>query len=156
MIEVVDGEVKGSFTLCANLNCGTVGELSVAPQFVCSYFGMSVVENCSIKVCGKCYKEAEEHRDILVGMLRKGKDICMGPKRPGSQMVVLDETGRQNSVQSSEEVEMEDCDLSEFVKGVMDKYGFERQITATFSHLGEHNLIAVWFLFPLRPFINIL
>lgn len=131
---------KATRKICSNPDCGSKTNLRTAPYFVCAYFGV-LVERCGIRrVCQRCYKEAENHQNVLVKMLRDHKSIVLGPKKPKNHMVTIDdEECSDESIESPEEVEIEE-DIEELVKHLSQKYKFEQQVDASIKHLGKINI----------------
>lgn len=131
-----DSVSKGHLKICSNPDCGSKENLCVAPYFVCAYFGLLVERSKVRRVCQSCYKDAENHQNILVKMLHDHKSIILGPKKPKNQMVTIDdEECYEESGESPEEVEIEG-DIEDLVKCLMEKYRFEEQVDATLKHLG--------------------
>ena len=124
--------------LCANPSCRVRAEdLQIAPYFVCAYFGLQVESPKVRRVCDTCYKEAEKHQNILVGLLREQKSIVFGPKKPKTPIITIDdEDDVEEFLEYHEEVEVKE-DMGDFVKLMMEKYKFDQQIDASCQLLGN-------------------
>lgn len=132
-------ENKVTRKICSNPECGSKTNLRTAPYFVCAYFGVLVERSSIRRVCQRCYKEAENHQNILVKMLRDHKSIVLGPKKPKNHMVTIDdEECSDESIESPEEVEIEE-DIEGLVKHLSQEYKFEQQVDASIKHLGKKN-----------------
>lgn len=123
--------------LCSNPICGNKTDLRVAPKFVCAYYGLTEEKSHMRKVCLHCFKDAENHQDVLVELLREKRSIILGPKKPKNYLVTIDDEEIKNeSPEPSEEVEIEE-DLEAFVQATMDKYRFEQQTNDTVNYLEQ-------------------
>lgn len=123
--------------ICSNPDCGSKSNLYVAPYFVSAYYGFLVDKPNRRRVCQNCYKEAENHQNVLVKMLQEQKSIVLGPRKPKNHMVTIDdEECSDESVGSTEEVEIEE-DVEELVKQLARKYNFQQQVDSSTEHLGN-------------------
>lgn len=127
--------------ICLNPDCGAKINLQVAPYFVCAYFGVVSEKFGRRRVCRKCYKDAENHQNVLVKMLCDHQSIMLGPKKPRHQLVTIDDEDNEDpqsqTVECPEEVEVEG-DLKQIINQVTEKYKFGDQVKASVKFLGKY------------------
>lgn len=129
--------------MCSNPDCGSTENLRLAPYFVCAYFSIAVERYGARRVCQRCYRDAENHQNVLLKMLCDHKSIVLGPKKPKNEMVTIDdEDNTEESIESPEEVEIEG-DTDNFINYLIQKYRFRDQIDASLKHLGKYMLNSI-------------
>lgn len=123
--------------MCSNPECGKKDNLCAAPYFVCAYYGIHIEKRMK-RVCQKCYREAENHQDILVKMLGNNKSIILGPKKPKNLLITIDDEdgGDEELFVNPEEVEIEE-DIDDLVNYLVQKYNFQEQVDASLKYLGK-------------------
>ena len=94
--------------VCANPSCETQSDLVRAPNYVCAYYEVSEKKR---KVCLSCLKEAQQHQDNLVNLVRQGKCVFLGPKlqhnNASSTVDLEDDEINDRDGKSCEEVEID-------------------------------------------------
>ena len=123
--------------VCANPSCETQSDLVRAPNYVCAYYEVSEKKR---KVCLSCLKEAQQHQDNLVNLVRQGKCVFLGPKlqhnNASSTVDLEDDEINDRDGKSCEEVEI-DIDETAFLQKMMKKHHFTDQVESSVKHLGK-------------------
>ena len=123
--------------VCANPSCETQSDLLRAPNYVCAYYEVSEKKR---KVCLSCLKEAQQHQDNLVNLVRQGKCVFLGPKlqhnNASSTVDLEDDEINDRDGKSCEEVEI-DIDETAFLQKMMKKHHFTDQVESSVKHLGK-------------------
>lgn len=125
-------------SLCSNPICGNKTDLQLAPNFVCAYFGLTLEKNQVRKVCQSCFKDAENHQNVLVELLREKKSIILGPKKPKNYMVTIDDEVIDDQASATEQIEVEG-DITALIQDMMDTYRFDQQTNDTVNYLGNNS-----------------
>jgi hypothetical protein len=122
---------------CANPSCETQSDLVRAPNYVCAYYEVSEKNR---KVCLSCLKEAQQHQDILVNLVRQRKCVFLGPKLQrnyaATTVTIEDDEINDSDGKSCEEVEI-DIDETSYLQKMMKKHHFTDQVESSVKHLGK-------------------
>jgi hypothetical protein len=123
--------------VCANPTCETKSDLVRAPNYVCAYYDVSEKKR---KVCISCLKEAQQHQDVLVNLVRQRKCVFLGPKRQhnyaATTVTLEDDEINDSDEKSCEEIEI-DIDETVYLQKMMKKHHFTDQVESSVKHLGK-------------------